>query len=87
MLANSTHAKKMCYRAEYVHKPGIIKDVFNGSHYQTLLDTFVPIDSSSPFFFFSDPRDIALGLSTDGFALFKKHDKTYWPIIDRKSVV
>jgi len=81
MSANSTHAKKMRYRAEYVHKPGIIKDVFDGSHYRTLLDTFVPIDSSTPFFFFSDPRDIALGLSTDGFAPFKRRNKTCWPII------
>jgi len=71
----------MRYRAEYVPKAGVIKDIFDGSHYQTLLNTFVPIDSSTPFYFFSDPRDIALGLSTDGFAPFKRRNKTCWPII------
>ena len=74
--ANATHATKMHYQAKYVHKPSIIKNVFDSSHYQTLLDTPIAIDSSNPFFFFSDPCDIALGLSTDGFSLFKQHDKT-----------
>ena len=81
MSANPTHAKKMRYRADYVQEPGIIKDVFDGSHYRTLLNSLVPIDSSIPFYFFSDPRDIALGLSTDGFAPFKRRSKTCWPII------
>ena len=31
--------------------------------------------------FFSDPRDIALGLSTDGFGPFKKRNKTARPLI------
>ena len=31
--------------------------------------------------FFSDPRDIALGLSTDGFGPFKQHNKTAWALI------
>jgi hypothetical protein len=81
MLANPTHAKKMRYRGDYVHEPGIIRDVFDGSHYRALLETFVPIDSNIPFYFFSDPRDIALGLSTDGFGPFKRRSKTCWPII------
>jgi hypothetical protein len=81
MAANPTHAQKMRYRADYVQEPGILKDVFDGSHYRTLLNTFVPIDSSIPFYFFSDPRDIALGLSTDGFAPFKRRSKTCWPMI------
>ena len=81
MSANATHAKKMRYRAEYVHEPGIIKDVFDGSHYQSLLKTVVPAGESNPFFYFSDERDIALGLSTDGFGPFKKRKQTCWPII------
>jgi hypothetical protein len=81
MSANATHAKKMRYRAEYVHEPGVIKDVFDGSHYQTLLKTVVPAGESNPFFYFSDERDIALGLSTDGFGPFKKRKQTCWPII------
>ena len=76
MLANSTHAEKMRYRANHVHEPGVIKDVFDGSHYQTLLNTIVPAGETEPFFYFSDKRDIALGLSTDGFGPFRKRKKT-----------
>ena len=81
MLGNSSLAKKMRYRAEYVHEPGVVKDALDGSHYQSLLNTIVPTDEAHPFFYFSDDRDIALGLSTDGFAPFKRRDATCWPII------
>jgi hypothetical protein len=81
MSANATHAKKMCYRADYVHEPGIIKDVFNESHYQSLLKTVVPAGESNPFFYFSNECDIALGLSMDSFGPFKKRKQTCWPII------
>ena len=81
MFANSAHAMKMRYRAEFMHEPGVFKDVFDGSHYQSLLNTIVPTDRAHPFFYFSDERDIALGLSTDGFAPFKRRDATCWPII------
>jgi Transposase family tnp2 len=81
MSANSMHAEKMRYRANHVHEPGTITDVFNGSHYQFLLNTIVPGGEDNPFFYFSDERDIALGLSMDGFAPFKRRDKTCWPVI------
>jgi len=81
ILANTAHARKMRYRAGYEHKPGVFKDVFDGSHYQTLLNTVVPAGETHPFFYFSDEHDIALGLSTDSFAPFKKRNKTCWPII------
>ena len=81
MSANSIHAKKMRYRASDVHVPGVIEDVFNGSHYQSLLNTIVPGGEDNQFFCFSDECDIALGLSMDGFALFKKRNETCWPII------
>ena len=71
----------MRYQASHVHVPGVIEDVFDGSHYQSLLNTIVPGGEDNPFLYFSDEHDIALGLSTDGFAPFKKHDKTCWPII------
>lgn len=81
MSANSAHAKKMRYRAEHIHDPGIVKDVFDSTHYQSLLKTIVDVPATDPFFYFSDERDIALGLSTDGFTPFKKRSKTCWPII------
>jgi len=81
MSANSIHAGKMRYRANHEHEPGVIKDVFDGSHYQSLLNTIVPAGMDDPYFYFSDKCDIALGLSTDGFSPFKKRKKTCWPII------
>jgi len=81
MLANAAHAEKMRYRAEFVHEPGVTKDVFDGSHYQSLLDSTVPAGAAHPLFYFSDERDIALGLSTDGFAPFRKRKQMCWPII------
>ena len=81
MSANSIHAKKMHYQANHIHEPGAIKDVFDGSHYWSLLNTIVPGHEDNPFFYFSDECDIALGLLTDGFAPFKRCNKTCWPII------
>jgi hypothetical protein len=34
-----------------------------------------------PFNHFSDPRDIALGVLTDGFAPHKRRMKTCWPVV------
>jgi len=81
MSANAAHAEKMHYQAEFVHKPGVTKDIFDGSHYQSLLESTVPAGVAHPLFYFSDEHDIALGLSTDGFAPFRKRKQTCWPII------
>ena len=81
MSANAIHAKKMRYQANHTDEPGVIKDIFNGSHYQSLLNTIVPGGEDNPFSHFSNECDIALGLSTDSFAPFKKCNKTCWPII------
>ena len=71
----------MRYQANHVHEHGTIKDVFDGSHYRSLLNTIVPGCEDNPFFYFSHKRDIALGLSTDSFAPFKRRNKTCWPVI------
>ena len=81
MLTNSSLAKKMYYWAEHVHEPTIIKDVFDSNHYQSLLHTIITVDKDHPFFYFSEEHDIALGLSTDGFAPFKRCDKMCWPVV------
>ncbi|XP_006455384.1 hypothetical protein AGABI2DRAFT_44711, partial [Agaricus bisporus var. bisporus H97] len=73
MLGNHQHAEKMSYRAKFMHEPGTMTDIFDAFHYRSLLDKIVP---TSRFFYFSDPRDVALGLSTDGFTPFKRRDKT-----------
>ncbi|PPR04228.1 hypothetical protein CVT24_013310 [Panaeolus cyanescens] len=78
MTSNLDMAKKMQYRSQYVHKEGQFNDVFDGTHYRKLRNTLV---RDQPLFHFSDPRDIALGLSTDGFGPFKRRKHTCWPII------
>lgn len=83
MAANSSLAQQMRYRAhEYKYDSAKVTDIFDGAHYRSLLETFVTVgDDQLPFWFFADPRDIALGLSTDGFAPFKRRKKTAWPLI------
>ena len=72
----------MQYRSKHQHNPTKITDIFDGAHYHSLLETFVTIsDEELPMWFFSDPRDIALGFSTDSFGPFKKRNKTAWPLI------
>lgn len=82
MVSNLSYAQKMQYRSKHQHNPTKITDIFDGAHYRSLLETHVTIDDEElPMWFFSDPRDIALGLSTDGFGPFKKRNKTAWPLI------
>ena len=83
MVANRSLALAMRYRAfDHQFNPPTITDVFDGSHYHTLLNTFVTVaDQQLPFLFFNDPRDVALGLSTDGFGPFKHRQQTAWPLL------
>jgi hypothetical protein len=82
MVANSNYAKKMQYRSNHTHNPTKFTDIFDGTHYTSLLGKFVTIgDEQLPTWFFSDPRDVALGLSTDGFGPFKRRNKAAWPLI------
>jgi hypothetical protein len=72
MSANHQQATKMHYRANFVHQQGVTMDIFDGSHYQSLLSKIIPThNNNDPFYYFSDECDIAFGLSTDGFAPFK----------------
>ena len=74
--------KKMQYKSKHQDDPAKITDIFDGAHYCSLLETPIHIgDEQIPMWFFSDPRDIALGLSTDGFGPFKQCNKTAWPLI------
>ncbi|KAJ2932968.1 hypothetical protein H1R20_g4108, partial [Candolleomyces eurysporus] len=59
-----------------------IEDVFDSVNYKSLKGTFVNVDGKQyTHTFFNDPRDIALGISTDGFCPFKRRKQTCWPII------
>lgn len=59
-----------------------IEDVFDSENYKKLKGSFVNVDGQTYHHtFFDDPRDIALGLSTDGFCPFKRRKQTCWPIL------
>ena len=82
MVSNSSYAQKMQYRSNHQHDPTKLTDIFDGAQYQLLLKKFITIgDEELPTYIFSDPRDIALGLSTDGFGPFKRRTKTSWPVV------
>lgn len=60
--------ERLMYRSTHVHTPGQISDIFDGTNYQGMLGSDILLDGERlPHQFFSDPRDIALGVSTDGF--------------------
>jgi Transposase family tnp2 len=82
LYGNADVAKTLRYRHEYQSQPRTSADVFDGSHYKQLCRTPVTIDGEKlGHKFFSQPTDIAIGLSTDGFGLFKHRKQTCWPII------
>ena len=83
MQANPVKAKEMRYRAfEHTHTPGKITDVFDSHIYRRLLGKKVMINGSlASHKYFSDPRDVALGLSTDGFCPFRRRKATAWPLL------
>ncbi|OBZ65551.1 hypothetical protein A0H81_14386 [Grifola frondosa] len=76
-------AAKMRYRAkEHVHDLNTMTDIFDSNIYHSKLGKHVVIHGKKlGHTFLGDPRDVALGLSTDGFAPFKHRKSTSWPII------
>ncbi|QRV81018.1 Transposase family tnp2 [Ceratobasidium sp. AG-Ba] len=79
-IKNMRHRVKLeAWRAEH---PGVFEDVFDGEVYCTLRRTRLRADD--PYRYFDSPDDIALGLGTDGFNMFKRRHKgssTAWPLI------
>ena len=83
-LASESMATEMAYRAkeQAKHTPGVIRDISDSENYRALLDKHVTVDRKQlSHKYFDDARDVALGLSTDGFAPFKRRTKTAWPLI------
>ena len=83
MQANPVKAKEMRYRAfEHEHTHGKVTDIFDSHIYRRLLGKKVIINGKlASHEYFSDPRDIALGLSTDGFCPFRRRKATAWPLV------
>ncbi|KAI0044414.1 hypothetical protein FA95DRAFT_1472281, partial [Auriscalpium vulgare] len=78
MAASKAVATQMQYRSSgHVPTPGTTSDVFDGKRYRRLQREYVVVDGKKmPHKFFEDDRDIALGLSTDGFAPFRRRKTT-----------
>jgi hypothetical protein len=82
MVVCFSFAQKLQYRFNHQHNPQKMTDVFDGIHFCMLQGLFINIAGEQlPSLFFSDPHDIALGLSMDGFVLFKRHNKAAWPLV------
>ena len=79
---NTRVATLMLYRSQRELVDGVSSDIFDGAQHKTLCGTNVELDHKTfAHKYFSDHRDVALGLSTDGFAPFNKRKKTAWPLI------
>jgi hypothetical protein len=82
-MANRRTAEQMRYRAHiHQHVPGTTTDIFDGSHYRSLRGQQIELQGQRlAHRYFDDHRDIALGLSADGFAPFKKRKNSSWAFI------
>lgn len=82
LFSNKDTAERLQYRATFKTRGSAVDpagladpavqddywDIFDGDHYLSLLEKKVTVDEEPlQHNFFSDPRDIALGLSFDGF--------------------
>lgn len=89
LFQNREMASNLRYRAETEQKhhteqeePDVVQDVFDRENYRELRET--ELNPDSRYHFFDRPEDIALGLSTDGFSLFKHRRRghsTAWAMI------
>ncbi|KDQ09488.1 hypothetical protein BOTBODRAFT_81677, partial [Botryobasidium botryosum FD-172 SS1] len=77
LFASRWKANLLDYRSAFEYDPAKITDVFSSSRYQRLLGEPVTV-AGKPLGhrFFSDRRDIALGLAVDGFSPFRKRKQT-----------
>jgi hypothetical protein len=82
-VGNHRMAEKMQYRSRiHMHTPGNTSDIFDGSHYRSLRGQHVQLNGQKlSHRYFEDHRDVALGLSTDGFSPFKGRKVSAWAFI------
>jgi hypothetical protein len=80
--ANLRMAKLMQYRGEYKQKHGSTADIFDSEEYQKLCKELIEVDDVKlTAKYFSDNRDVAMGISSDGFGPFKSRKITCWPLL------
>ncbi|KAF8828176.1 hypothetical protein HHX47_DHR4000610 [Lentinula edodes] len=74
--------EKLRYHTTFQPTNGEVHDVFDCRHYQQLKCRNVKVKGQEiPYQYFADSHDIALGLSSDGFAPWRRRTKTCWPLI------
>jgi hypothetical protein len=79
---NKSFSEQLRYRSEFQHEEGTIKDVMDSDIYIRLRNSNVIIDGDKQQYkYFDDPRDLMLGLATDGFCPFKRRKQTCWPLL------
>ena len=85
MMKDKTLAKQLKYRDTYSTAScnnNAIQDVFDCSVYQELLGKRVVVNGQTQeHTYFSDPRDVALGISLDGVTYFNRRQHSVWPVI------
>ena len=84
LFLDKATAERMNYRHQHneARDNEKVTDVFDGTLYQKLCKQQVTVNGKTlPHQYFSDRRDIALGLSLDGFAPFKRRSNSAWPVI------
>ena len=77
-------AELMQYRSTRIPVPGVSTDLFDGEYYQQLCSMPITVHDKPvhpPANYFEDNRDIALGLSTNGYGIFTRGQATAWPLI------
>lgn len=82
MFSNPDLVEKMAYRHRFESKEDIIQDIFDGKIYKQLQESNITVggrDTGRKFF--AAATDVALGMSTDGFAPFKSRKQTCWPLL------
>ncbi|KAJ8515927.1 hypothetical protein ONZ45_g6728 [Pleurotus djamor] len=79
---NASFSQKMNYRHNHTSDPTKVTDVMDGQYYKHLCQQHVVVDGKErPYKYFEDPRDVLLGVSSDGFAPFRRRKKTCWPLL------
>jgi hypothetical protein len=82
LFRDSLMARKLHYRAERPANTNIIHNIFDGTHYASLQGKHVAVGGDVlGHRYFSQPTDIALGLSSDGFGPFKSCKQSCWPLL------
>lgn len=82
MYRHRETVERLAYRSTCRPSSDTISDIFDGQHDKRLHRCRVVVDGERlAHRFFSQPTDIALGLSSDGFGPFKSRKKTCWPLL------